>query len=276
MRLWLLISIALASPTSADTLVACAPGYPGATREAQPTMDAFARAVAEAAGWDPAALAAVYHEAEGAGLERLSAPDASFALVPFAFYLKHRQALKLGPLCQAVRQGGEASEVWSLVAGTGRVPAPSALDGWELISLAAYAPRFVRGPALTRFGPLPSSVRLQASGSLLSGLRRAAAGEKVALLLDGPQAAGLQSLPFAKDLETLARSAPMPASVVCRVAARATPDRAKALTRALVKLHERPSGTAALLAMQLSRFGALDEAELRRAQQAYDAIPDTP
>ena len=268
----MLVAILAALPADADTLVACAPGYPGSTREAQPTMDAFARAVAESAGWSSGALSAVYHEVEAAGIERLSAPDASFALVPLAFYLKHQKAARLEPLCQAVRQGGEASEVWSLVAGKGRVSSPAALDGFELISLAAYAPRFVRGPALAGFGPLPSGVRLQGSGSLLSSLRRAAAGEKVALLLDGPQATGLASLPFAKDLETLARSAPLPASLVCRVSARATPDRGKSLTRALLKLHERPSGAAALQAMQLSRFAALDESGLRRAQQAYDAV----
>jgi len=272
----LLITILLATPAGADTLVACAPGYPGSTREAQPTLDAFARAVNESAGWAEGALTAVYHETEGAGLARLSAPDASFTLVPLAFFLKHRQALKLEPLCQAVRQGGQASETWSLVAGKGRVPSASALDGWQLITLAAYAPHFVRGPALAGYGPLPAGVRLDASGSLLSGLRRAAAGEKVALLLDGSQSAGVQSLPFAKDLETLARSAALPASVVCRVSARATAERAKTLARALVKLHEKPSGMAALQAMQLDRFGALDEAALRRAQQAYDAAPDTP
>jgi hypothetical protein len=239
-------------------------------------MDAFARAVAEATGWGAGGLTAVYHETEAGGVERLSAPGSTYALVPLAFYLKHRQALRLQPLCQGVRQGGDPSEVWSLVAGKGRVSSASALEGWELVSLAAYAPRFVRGPALAGFGPLPAGTRLTASGSLLSSLRRAATGEKVALLLDGQQAAGLQGLPFAKDLETLARSAPLPASLFCRVSARGTPERAKALTRVLVKLHERPEGAAALQAMQMSRFSALDEAGLRRAQLSYDAAPEAP
>src|SRR3989442_2096913 len=39
------------APSASKTLVVCAPGYPGDTATAQPTMDAFAKLAAEAAGW---------------------------------------------------------------------------------------------------------------------------------------------------------------------------------------------------------------------------------
>ena len=73
---------------------------------------------------------------------------------------------------------------------------PASLAGFELMSLAGYAPRFVRGPALGSWGKLPGDVKIVFSGAVLSGLRKAAAGEKVALLLDRAQTAALPTLPL--------------------------------------------------------------------------------
>ncbi len=258
------------------TLVACAPGYPGSTDEAQPRMDAFAKALAAATGAPEGSIRAEYHETEAAGVERLGRSDAAFALVPLPFFLKHEEKLRLVARAQAVMQGGAASEAWSLVAGKGRVSSAAALGGWEIVSAAAYAPRFVRGSALGAWGTLPAGTRLVTSGAVLSSLRRAAAGEDVALLLDAPQAAALSSLPYAKDLEIVARSAPMPVMVVASVAGRLEAARVKELVRALQSLQDRPAGASALGGLQLVRFMALDEAGLGRARVAYRAAPDAP
>ncbi len=69
-------------------------------------MDAFAAALAQAAGWAPGSLAAVYHESEAAGVARLGQADAALALVPLPFFLEHREALRQQPIAQAVAQAG--------------------------------------------------------------------------------------------------------------------------------------------------------------------------
>src|SRR5262245_52785698 len=97
---------------TARTLVVCAPGYPGTTAEAQPTMDAFASAAAEAAGFKPGSLAAVYHETLKGGVERLGAADAVLALVTLPFYLEERARLRLTPRLQVSIEPGGA-ETWS-------------------------------------------------------------------------------------------------------------------------------------------------------------------
>ena len=106
---------------------------------------------------------------------------------------------------------------WSLVAGKGAVTGPASLAGFELLSLAGNTPRFVRGPALGDWGKLPQDLKIVFSGALLSGLRRAAAGEKVALLLDRGQTAALATLPSAPQLEVVTRSPPLPVSVLCAI-----------------------------------------------------------
>src|SRR5437868_9354449 len=95
----------------AATLVVCAPGYPGSTAEAQPAMDALAKAL------DGGALTAVYEETEAGGLRRLAGRGASVLLAPLPFFLAHERDCKLVARLSAVRSGGEALERWTLVTG---------------------------------------------------------------------------------------------------------------------------------------------------------------
>ncbi len=216
----------MASPATlllSSVLVVCAPHHPGTTADAQPTMDAFATAVTRAAGWPAGSLRAEYQPTEEGGRARLAGPDAVLTLVTEPFFVEHGEALALKPLLQAMPAGAEEGEVWSLVAPRGKVTGPASLAGWELHGSAAYAPRFVRETALGAWGELPPAVRLVPTAQVLSALRRAAAGERVAVLLDGTQAAALKTLPFAGDLEVVARSPRLPAALLCSVAGRALP-----------------------------------------------------
>ena len=121
-----LFATRLAPAAEPLTFVACAPGYPGSTAEAQPRMDAFASALGATAG--SVSLRAEYHETEETGVQRLGRPDAAFALVPLPFFLKYEAKLRLTARAQAVMQGGTASEAWSLVAGKGRLSSAAALE----------------------------------------------------------------------------------------------------------------------------------------------------
>ena len=120
----------------AALLVACAPGYPGSTEQARPTMDAFAAALALRAGWEAGALDAVYHEKEDAGLAALAEPRAALALVPLPFFLKHRAALELDPLLEVVpvslpgsSLSGPSPDSWPLVESRMRPGRPGCSPG---------------------------------------------------------------------------------------------------------------------------------------------------
>jgi hypothetical protein len=250
-------------------LVVCAPGSPGTTEEAQGAMDAFAAAVAAKAGLPAGALVATYAPGEDAGVARLRAPDAAIALVSLPFFLKHEKALALHAELQPVLQDGAAAERWSLVARKGRVTGPAALDGFTILSTAGFAPGFVRGPALAGFGPLPPTVKIVQSSAVLSALRRAAAGEPVAVLLDGAQSAALASLPFAADLEVVARSPALPAGVVATVERRLPAAQWAKISAALRELPADPAGAEALAGIRMARFVPLDAGALSAARAAY-------
>ncbi|HET6438656.1 MAG TPA: hypothetical protein VFG59_11375 [Anaeromyxobacter sp.] len=247
------------------SLVVCAPGYPGTTEEAQPSMDTLAAQLARSAGLPPGAVAAVYLNGEEEGVARLRAPGATVAMVPLPFYAKYAKTLALRPRLTVVRQGAQGPlETWTLVAKKGRVGSPAALSGFILASSAGYSPAFVRG-ALAGWGPLPPDVKVVASNQVLSSLRRAAAGEGVAVLLDPEQAAALPGLPFASDLEVVARSPPMPGAFVTTVGAGFAEARWKVLEKGLLTLNSEPQGTEVLGAVRLESFAPLSPEALSLA-----------
>jgi len=235
------------------TLVFCAPGYPGGAADAQPYLDAFAAAAAQAAQWPAGSLVATYDATEDGGLAKLASPDAALAFVPFPFFVEHAAALKLAPLVQANVTGVGAQERWTLVAKKGRVNGSASMSGYSILSIAGYAPDFVRSYAL-RDWALPADVKISQSAQVLSVLRRVAAGEQVSVLLDATQMSALASLPFANDLQSVTQSAPLPTAILAVVDSRVPKARAEALRAALLTLSGSAAGADALGKLRLQGF----------------------
>jgi hypothetical protein len=252
------------------TLVACAPGYPGTTEDAQPTMDELANGVTRAAGWSDERVAAVYHPTVEGGLEALSDDRAGLVLAPLAFYLEHRERLGLEPLL-SVAQAAGAAETWSVVAKRGSVAGPESLAGWELAGMPGYSARFVRRVVLAEWGELPADVRVRFNPRVLSVLREAARGEKVAAILDRAQTDALASLPYADDLEVVARSRPLVGTVLCRLHGRLSDSAADELERAFLQLERLEGGRALLDTLRIQRFESLDAEALSRIERAFAA-----
>jgi hypothetical protein len=236
------------------TLVFCAPGYPGAPGDAQPYVDRFAKAAATSAGWSAGSLAAAYDPTEQGGLKVLGSTDAVLTFVPYAFYVQYGAQLHLAPLAQADVVDVGTQERWTLVGRAGGGPTDAAsLAGYTIVSVAGYAPEFVRHSALKAW-TLPADVKIEASGQVLSALRRVISGDKVVALLDQTQAAALPTLPFAAQLKTLTQSAPVPVAIVAVVDSRVTAPRAKSFQSALLTLSSIPGDADTLAQLHLKGF----------------------
>ena len=245
------------SAAAAVTLVFCAPGYPGATGDAQPYLDEFAQAVTVEAGWPKGSLAAVYDPTESGGLARLERPDAGLAFVPYPFFVAHGERLHLAPLVEADVTDTGRSQRWTLIAKRGRVQGPASLSGFTLLSTAGYAPAFIRNSALGTWA-LPPDVPIEATGQVLSALRRAAAGEPITVLLDQTGNAALASLPFASELEPVAQSPELPVAVLAVVGSRVPAARARSLRAALLKMSHEAGKADLLAAIHLKGFVATE------------------
>jgi hypothetical protein len=238
---------------SLATLVFCAPGYPGGAGDAQPLVDQFANAAAAASGWPAGSLSAVYDPTEEGGLAKLRQPDAVLTFVPYPFYVQHATQLHLTPLVQADVVDTGPQQRWTLVAKSGRITGPASMSGYTLLSSAGYAPDFVRHAALDGWA-LPADVKIESTGQVLSALRRAAAGEPVAVLLDQSQAAALSSLPFAAELKTVMQSAELPVALVAVVGSRVPAARARAMQNGLLKINHDSAGADSLGPLRLRGF----------------------
>jgi hypothetical protein len=240
---------------AATTIVFCAPGYPGGATDAQPYLDAFAVAATQAAHWPAGSLVAAYDASEDGGLAKLAKPEAALAFVAFPFFVEHAAGLKLTPLLQADVTGVGPQERWTLVAKQGAVNGPASMSGYAILSTAGYARDFVRGYALSDWA-LPADVKISQSAQVLSALRRVAAGEQVAVLLDGTQTSSLASLPFANELQTVKQSAPLPTAILAVVDARLPKARAQSLRAALLDLSHSAASTEVLTNLRLRGFVA--------------------
>jgi hypothetical protein len=267
------LALAPAHPAAAGPvrILATAPGYPGTAAEAQPHMDAFAAAVVRRAGLAPGSVEAAYEPTEAGGLAALRG-GAHVALVPLPFLVAHGESLGLRPRLAVATEAGGTEEVWLLVARKGRVRTAADLAGFRVVSIAGYAPAFVRA-ATGAFGRIPDSAEVVASSQVLSALRKAAAGEDVAVLLDGAQSAAFPTLPFAADLEVVARSGPLPGAVVATVGQRLPASRWKSIEAALLGLSEDPAGAAALQGIRMTGFRPLDPKALAAAGALASGAP---
>jgi ABC-type phosphate/phosphonate transport system substrate-binding protein len=232
------------------TLVFCAPGYPGASGDAQPFVDHFAKDAAASAGWKPDSLGAIYDPTEQGGLAKLADKDSVLAFVPYAFYVQHGAALHLAPLAQADVAGVGTQERWTLVGKAGGpVTSAPTMAGYTILSVAGYAPEFVKHSVLVSW-PLPADVKFESTGQILSALRRVASGEPAVALLDQTQSAALATLPFASQIKTLTQSAPLPVALIVVVDARVPDARAKAFQSALIKMNSANAETLASLRLK--------------------------
>jgi hypothetical protein len=256
-----------AAPKPAHSIVLCAPGYPGNTVQAQPAMDAFARAVEKTAGLPPGSLGAAYYETEGAGIERLRQPDVVLALTTIPFFLQDGGKAGLAPRLSVVRNGSPTQQ-WSLIAKKGRVGGAADMDGWELTGPAGYAPGFVQA-LLVGWGPLRSSTKITFTPAPLGALRRVVDGESLAVLLEPEQVQALfPKNPLANDLEIVATSKPVPGSVVCAVKGRMDEAAVAKILDAFMRLPSSPDGAEALKTLRIDRFATLDPKALAWLQHA--------
>ena len=235
------------------TLVFCAPGYPGGAGDAQPLVDQFVKNAATESGWPDGSLAALYDPTEQGGLAKLQQADAALAFVPYPFFVEHAAQLHLTPLVQADMVDIGTYQRWTLVAKSARVTAPASMAGFTLLSVAGYAPDFVRHSALEDWA-LPSDVKIETTGQILSALRRVAAGEATVVLLDQTQAKALASLPFAADLKSIAQSPELPVALIAVVGSRLPPDRIRSLQGGLIKMGHSSGAADSLAALLLHGF----------------------
>ena len=106
----------------------------------------------------------------------------------------------------------------------------------------------------------------------LFGVYSVQSGENVAVLLDGEQSAALGSLSFAKDLEVVFESEPLPAFVACAIGDRLDDDDEAALFAALLELDDEKGGADVLEQIRLVRFETLSDVQIDQIESVRERV----
>ena len=138
--------------------------------------------------------------------------------------------------------------------------------------MPGYSSRFVRRVALAKWGELRADVRIRFNPRVLSVLRESSQGAKVAAILDRAQTDALASLPYANDLEVVARSRPLVGTVLCRVRGRLSDATADEIKDAFLELERLEGGRALLDTLRILRFELLDTEELSRIERMFAGV----
>jgi hypothetical protein len=259
--------IAGASPVAAGptrSILFWAPFEAGSTEQAAGTMEAFARTVEAAAGWPAGSASAGYDNTVDGGLRAVEAGTPAFLIVPAPIYLRHARELRWKPLRVLVTDDGDA-ERYSVFGPAGASLAD--LAGAPVEGEVAYDAAFVAGVVL---GKTPAQVKLdpRPTARVLSAVRRAVKGERLAVVLDEAQRRALGDVPDAAALTLLGQSPWMPAGIL--VASPSTPaGDANALVRALDRISKEPAAAELLGTMKIRRFEAVAARTLEDLGQRY-------
>jgi hypothetical protein len=159
-------------------------------------------------------------------------------------------------------QSGDTLERWTLMTGKER---PASLVGYTVESTAGFSKRFVRAMA----PKVPANAEIQQTSAVLSALRRASTGEKVAVLLDGAQAASMGTLPFAASLGAVDTSPAVPVALLATVRKRMDDERWSALEPVFLRLAEDKTARDALDGVRMAGFVPLDEKAMAAARAAW-------
>lgn len=266
-----LTSVAEAAPKGGTLALAIVnPGGPEAGTEGDKLARELAAHLASAAGLEGVELVAAYFTTNDAAAAYVKQHKDAFVLGGLGFFLSQRKALKLIPLARLTGASG-SSEEFAVVVRKGRYGSLDALRGKSLAGSvladdARYVDRFAFG------GKLAAKAWFVCTPTArpLSALRKVAAGEGDAVLLNRAQHEALAATPLGAQLEVIHRSGPLPTVGLMMAATPRTQAARERIVQAVTKLCGTDKGAPVCRTYGITGFEPLGEKDLADAIATYD------
>jgi len=246
------------------------PGGPGAGAEGDKLAAELASNLAAAAGLDAGQVTAAYFTRAAPTAGFLAKHKDAFVLGGLGFFLAQRRTAKLIPLARLVGKAG-GDEVYSVVVRKDRYRNLDELRGKTLVgSVLADDPRFVDRFAFG--GKLVASehFRCEPSERPLSALRKLAADEVDAVLLNRSQREALGTMPLFAKLEVIHASGPVPTVGLMMVTTPRTRALRERIVQAVTRLCDTEKGAPVCRTYGITGFEPVGEDALREAIATYD------
>jgi len=247
------------------------PGGPDGGAEGDKLAAQLADHLAAAAGIEPSEIEGAYFGQLVPAVAYLKRHPDAFVLGGLGIYLVQRKALGLVPLARLVGARGAEEEFFVLVR-KGRYASLQELRGKTLLgSVLAddqrYVDRFVFDGKLSA----REWFRCTPSDRPLSALRKLAADEVDAVLVNRVQAEALKMTPLAEKLQAIHGSGPVPTVGLMMASTRRTRALRDRVVQAVAKLCGTEQGAPVCQTYGISGFEPIKEDALGEAVKKYDA-----
>jgi hypothetical protein len=198
--------VGAAAPAHAEehAMLICIPGGPGSTAEAAERLPKLFARFGEVTGLQ---WRGEYHTVKASCDKYLEEQRPVLGLFDYATFLEQREARKLVPAVEVIRQG-QGQNRYFLVAKKGQ--GLEALKGKGLWSAHLDAAAFISKVAFDGRIDIAKDFEGKRTASSLKAIKALAKGEADVILIDENEYASLGELPFAGDLEAIATSDPLP------------------------------------------------------------------
>lgn len=245
------------------------PGGPDAGAEGDKLARELAAHLGDAAGLDGVELEAAYFTTNEAAAAYVRKHKDGFVLGGLGFFLSQRKSLKLVPLARLAGKSGDREE-FAVVVRKGRYASLDSLRGKTLTGSvladdARYVDRFALGGKLAT----KDFVRTPTTRPL-SALRKLAAGEGDAVLLNRAQHEALATTPLAAQLDVIFRSGRVPTVGLMMAATPRTRALRERIVHAVTKLCDTPKGAPVCQTYGITGFQPMGEDALADAIATYD------
>ncbi len=227
-------SVQAQSPTASGSfgVMVCYPGGPVKATDARPALDSMVKVIEAAGHFKPGSITSQFTTNLTECRKWLAQSPPHFAIISLGLFLENEAAYNLVPIAQPNIEG-KTNDTYRLLVKKGAFGSLDALSGKTLGGTHLQEPLFLQRIIFAnRFDPA-KHFKLQPSPRALEALRKLSQGKLDAVIVNDQQFKSLNSLPFAKELEPVFTSGPVPLmGVVGNTKKTSAEDRAR-LTQAL-------------------------------------------
>jgi len=211
-------------------IVVIRPGGPSPSEQAQQQIDRLTKELARKSGWDSVGVVGRYFTDEKEALAYIKANKPGFVLSSLGFYLKYGKPLGLKVINQAILNGKTESKYY-VVVKKGAYKSIDELAGKTMAGAHLQEPEFVERIVFENRMIFGVDVNILPERALRS-LRKLTKGKVDAVILDQKEYNSLGELDFAKELELIFSSAPIPNNGFAVISANINPADIKAFEKA--------------------------------------------
>jgi hypothetical protein len=198
------------APASPLTVVICYPGGPVRASDAKPAMDSMLAVIEEIGQWDKGSITCEFTGKVDECRKLMAGRDPHFAILSVGLYLEHMKKHQLAPVAQPNVEG-RTTDTYRILVRKGSFGSLADLKGKTLGGTHLGEPRFLKKIVFKSKIDPAKHFKLKPTRRALRALRNLSKGRKLdAVILNQQQFKSLGSLPFAKKLEVVFTSEPIP------------------------------------------------------------------